>query len=130
MHPHRKLSVWRKAHELTLRIYRFTDGLGRSYTGLTHQLRGAAQSVPANIAEGLGRPTNAQFAHHLQIAIASARELDYYLLLARDLEQLGLKDHAILEARTDEVTRMLVALRRTVAARGKAVRGVRTQKAL
>jgi hypothetical protein len=61
-----------------------------------------------------GRSTSAQFANFLQQALGSARELDYHLLLARDLELLSTTDHATLEARTDQVTRMLVALRRTV----------------
>lgn len=117
MHPYRRLSVWRKAHELTVRAYRVVQDFSPPHWPLAAQLRRAAHSVAANIAEGSGRVTNAQFANSLQVAIASARELDYWLLLARDLDALTSNDHAMLEARTDEVTRMLVALRKTVVKR-------------
>jgi four helix bundle protein len=75
----------------------------------------AAHGIPANIAEGSGRASGAQFAQFLQIAIGSARELDYLLQLACDLGVITGTDHATLEARTDEVTRMLVGLRKKVA---------------
>ncbi|MCC6929257.1 MAG: four helix bundle protein [Gemmatimonadaceae bacterium] len=118
MQLYKKLSVWRKAHELALRVFRATAPLyaiRQSY--LAGQMRRAASSIPANIAEGTGRSTSAQFAQFLQQALGSARELDYHLLLARDLELIAPGDHAMLEARVDEVTKMLVALRRTVANR-------------
>jgi four helix bundle protein len=81
---------------------------------LASQLLRSAQSIPANIAEGSDRSSAAQFANFLQIAIGSARELDYFLGLAKDLHLLDAKEHAILEARTDEVIRMLVGLRSRV----------------
>ena len=117
MHPYRNLLVWRKAHELTVRVYRVASQFDKQNWAAGGQLRRAAHSIPANIAEGSGRTSRLQFAHHLQIAIASARELDYFLQLALDIGELSLRDHATLEARTDEVTRMLVVLRRTVKAR-------------
>ncbi len=115
MHPFRKLSVWQKAHELALATYRATDGVSyRNYPGLADQLRRAVISVPANIAEGAGRDTALQFCRFLEIAIASAREVDYLLTLAADLEAIQRSEHAKLEARTDQVCRMLVSLRATV----------------
>jgi four helix bundle protein len=120
MHHYRKLSVWRKAHELTIRIYRAVAAFNSAYWPLANQLRRAAHAIPANIAEGSGRTTNRQFANHLQIAIGSARELDYFLQLALELGELHSSDHATLEARTNEVTGMLVALHKTVVARGAA----------
>ena len=122
MHPYRKLSVWRKAHALTVLVYRATQRFDRDHGPIAVQLRRAAHSIPSNIAEGSGRVANPQFAHHLQVSIASARELDYFLLLATDLGQISSKDHAILEARVDQVTAMLVALRQTVVARAVAGR--------
>jgi four helix bundle protein len=115
MHPFRRLSVWRKAHELTLRIYEATAGISeRRFPGLTSQLRRSAASVPTNIVWGAGRDTAAQFAHDLEIALASARELDYLVLLAADLQAISPAEHVRLSARIDEVCRMLVALRKTV----------------
>jgi len=118
MQIYMKLSVWRKAHELALRVHSATHPLyARNCSALASQMRRAAMSIPANIAEGSGRSTSGQFANFLQHAIGSARELDYHLLLARDLALLTPSDHAILEARVDEVTKMLVSLRKTVNAR-------------
>ena len=120
MQLYKKLSVWRKSHALALRVHSATTHLLalREYS-LAAQLRRAAFSIPANIAEGSGRTTSTQFAHFLQIAIGSARELDYHLLLIRDLGLLAPTDHATLEARTEEVTKMLVSLRKTVTGRDK-----------
>ncbi|MEO6447486.1 MAG: four helix bundle protein [Gemmatimonadaceae bacterium] len=118
MSLYRKLLVWRKSHELALRVYAMSmPVLAVREPYLTNQLRRAAFSIPANIAEGSGRVTSAQFAHFLQVAIGSARELEYHLLLLRDLKLLSASEHATLEARTDEVTKMLVGLRKTVASR-------------
>lgn len=115
MHPFRRLSVWRKAHELTLRAYHASAEIReRDFPGISTHLRRTAASIAANIAEGCGRDTATQFAQFLEIALASARELDYHLLLAADLGAIGRSRHAMLEARTDEVCRMLVSLRRQV----------------
>jgi four helix bundle protein len=111
MHGFRNLLVWQKAHELTVKVYHHTSAFQSQYPSLASQLVSAAQSIPANIAEGSGRATAKQFAQSLQIAIGSAREVDYFLLLAADLDAITRRDHAMLEARADEVTRMLIGLR-------------------
>jgi four helix bundle protein len=115
MYPFRRLAVWEKAHELTLRVYRATDGsVFRRYPALSSQLRRAVSSIPANIAEGAGHATQPQFNRFLEIAIASAREADYHLLLAKDLGVVSTRDYAVLEARLGEVQGMLVGLRKRV----------------
>jgi four helix bundle protein len=114
MNAFRRLSVWRKAHELTVRIYGEVESIRQRYPSLAQQMARAAHSIPSNIAEGSGRATPKQFAQFLQIAIGSARELDYFLQLAVDLGAISTSDHAGLEARTDEVIRMLLGLRRTI----------------
>ena len=115
MHPFRKLKVWRKAHELALRTYRATKGItNTSYPGLRSQINRAAQSIPANICEGAGRDTAPQFARGLEVAIASARELDYHILLARDLGAISTGEHTRLSARIDQVCAMAVNLRKRV----------------
>jgi four helix bundle protein len=115
MYPFRKLSVWEKAHALTLRAYAVTDGtVARRYPVLCSQLRRAIASIPANIAEGAGHSTDPQFNRFLEIALASAREADYHLLLAKDLSAITEKDYAILEARLSEVQGMLMGLRKRV----------------
>ena len=81
-----KLAVWKKAHELTLHIYRETSQWPRhELFGLTSQSRRAAVSVPANLAEGCGKNSDAELARHARDSLGSASELSYYLILAHDL---------------------------------------------
>ena len=115
MHPFRKLKVWREAHELTLRAYRVTKGLSYAdYPGLRDQICRAAQSVPSNISEGSGWDSGPQFAHYLEIALSSARELDYLVLLAHDLGGISQSEHTRLAARIELVCAMAVNLRKKV----------------
>jgi four helix bundle protein len=111
MKDFRRLRVWGKAHELALLIYRATKCFpkGEAY-GLTSQLRRAAVSIPSNIAEGCGRSGDADFARCLQIAVGSASELEYQLLLSNDLDYLEDTDHSDLEGRVVEVKQMLSSL--------------------
>jgi len=86
MRNYRDLQVWNKAHDLTLELYRVSRGFPREETyGLTSQLRRAAISIGANLAEGCGRRTSNELARFVRIAMGSASELDYHLLLCRDL---------------------------------------------
>jgi four helix bundle protein len=115
MHPFRRLKVWSKAHELTVLVYRKTeDGSHAQFAGLASQLRRATATIPANIAEGAGHSTDPQFNRFLEIALASANEADYHLLLAKELGLITAHDHAKLEARLAEVRQMLVGLRKKV----------------
>ncbi len=112
MHPFRRLSVWSKAHDLVLLAYPLTEGAMHSrFPGLSSQLRRSLASIPANIAEGAGHASQAQFNRYLTIALASAREAEYHLLLAKDLGAIDLKQYAVLEARLGAVSGMLFKLR-------------------
>jgi four helix bundle protein len=83
----RDLKVGQKAHPLTLAVYRITASFPREELyGLTSQLRGSSSSISAHRAEGCGRNGDAELARFGSIAMGSASELDYRLLLARDLE--------------------------------------------
>jgi four helix bundle protein len=107
----RDLAVWGKAHQLTLAVYRETSTFPvAEIYGLTSQARRAAASVPANIAEGCGRNGGADFARFLQIALGSASELEYHLLLARDLGYLNVARHETMQVDTVEVKKMLTSL--------------------
>jgi len=93
---------------LALSVYRATATFPRrEMYGLTTQMRRAATSIPANIAEGNGRGTDGEMARFLQIALGSATELEYYLLLARDLEYLSKLAYEDLAAEVTDVKRML-----------------------
>ncbi len=107
----RDLKVWHKAHELTLLIYKETKNFPREELfGLTSQIRRSCASIPANIAEGCGKSSNADLAKYLQIALGSANELEYHLLLVRDLEILDNEIYVIFEGKLLEVKRMLASL--------------------
>ena len=111
MQGFRRLNVWEKAHELTLEVYRVTARFPKEELyALTSQLKRAASSVAANIAEGCGRGSDADFARFLLIAMGSASELEYHLLLARDLKFLSETDYQRLDTGTTEVKRMLASL--------------------
>jgi four helix bundle protein len=118
----RKLKAWQKAHELTLAVYRATIGFPRSEVyGLTAQIRRSASSVGANLAEGCGRNGPAELARFCTIAMGSASELEYHLLLARDLQLITLEDHKNLASSAIEVKRMLAGLLQTLKRPGKLI---------
>jgi four helix bundle protein len=104
------LKVWHKAHQLTLDVYSASRGFPQhELFGLTSQLRRAATSIPANIAEGCGRDTRRDLLRFLHIAGGSASELEYELLLARDLTLLDERSYQDLADKVTEVKRMLHA---------------------
>ena len=106
-----ELQVWQKAHRLTLAVYQITATFPREELyGLTSQLRRCSASISANLAEGCGRNGDAEFARICSIAMGSASEFEYHLLLARDLKLVKPKDHAELSQRATELKRMLTAL--------------------
>jgi four helix bundle protein len=110
----RDLVVWRKAHELVLAVYPFTESFpDREKYGLAHQMRRAAVSVPANIAEGFGKRSPAEKARFLNIAEGSLEECRYYLILAADL---GYGQTESLMELADEVSRLLNAYARAILA--------------
>jgi four helix bundle protein len=111
MQDYRKLTVWKKSHLLTLAVYQATVAFPKDELyGLTSQIRRACVSIPANIAEGCGRNGKAEFARFLHIALGSAGELEYYILLASELKFLLGKDIDSLCGQVSEVKQMLVAL--------------------
>jgi len=120
MKDFRKLKVWEKAHRLTVDVYRASARFPRSELfGLTSQIRRAAASVPSNIAEGCGRRTDAELARFSEIAMGSASELEYQLLLAADLEYLNERDSPGLSTDVIEVKRMLGGLIRELSQPGR-----------
>jgi len=111
MKDFRQLSVWQKSHQLALALYERTRSFPREEMyGLTAQIRRAAISIPANLAEGCGVDRDTEFARYCGIARASASELEYHLLLAHDLKLLKAEDYAGLIERVVELKRMLTGL--------------------
>ena len=104
MKDYRGLNVWKSGHALTLEVYRRTKSFPKDELfGLTSQLRRAASSIPANIAEGCGRDGDAELKRFLNIALGSACEVDYYVLLAGELGYIDSTAHASL---TDDTLRL------------------------
>jgi four helix bundle protein len=112
MYPFRKLSVWRRAHALVLAVHEVTERSDRGrHASLIDLTRRASASVAANIVKGSAQATSRQFAQYLTSALNAAKELDYHVLLARDLGVIPLSDVTRLEARIDQVCGMLAVLR-------------------
>ena len=108
MQDFRELRVWQKAHDVALAVYQATSSFPQSESyGLTSQMRRAAVSIPSNIAEGRGAGTEGAFLRYLRVAMASAFELDYQLLLARDLGFLANSSFEDISAKLSEAKRML-----------------------
>lgn len=111
MQDFKSLKVWEKAHVLTLEIYRYTKDFPKEELySLTNQLRRAVSSVPANIAEGCGKQTKADFANFLNIALGSANETEYFLILSRDLNYINEDNFKILSKEANDVKAMLINL--------------------
>jgi four helix bundle protein len=107
----RDLKIWQKGHQLVLLVYRVTQAFPKNETyGLISQMRRAAASIPANIAEGCGRVGDAEFNRFLGIAMGSASELEYHFVLAKDLDLLSDSVHEKLMTDVEELKRMLAAL--------------------
>jgi four helix bundle protein len=111
MQDFRRLVVWQKSHTITLRVYAESANLppGQGWPLQTQLLR-AATSVPANIAEGCGRAGDRDFRRFLRHSLGSASELEYHLLLARDLGFLSRGVYDDLVPQVVEVKRMLTGL--------------------
>jgi len=110
MRDFRELKVWEESHQLTLAIYKATAKFPKDELyGLTSQIRCSCVSIPANIAEGCGRSGDAELARFLQIALGSASELEYHLLLAQDLGLLTSPEYYQLASDVTEIRRMLTS---------------------
>jgi len=113
----KKLKVWRKAHSLALSVRRVARSIrGADNASLRNQLIRAAMSIPTNIVEGTGQKTGKEFARFIGIALNSASELEYHLIMARDDRVIKTNDVESLLSRTIEVRKMLHGLQNAVLA--------------
>jgi len=108
------LIVWQKAHQFVLMVYRFTDSFPKSETyGLTAQLRRAAMSIAANIAEGFKRKGKIDKTRFMNTSQGSIEESRYYLILAKDL---GYGQPEMLSLQLEEVSKLLSSYRSAIVA--------------
>ena len=113
-HSFRDVMAWRKAHEFVLAVYRFSDSFPQGERfGLAHQMRRAAVSIPANIAEGFGKRSKPDKARFLNIAEGSLEESRYYLILA---QHLGYGNTQELMRLLEDASRLLSAYARAILA--------------
>ncbi len=105
-----KLTIWQKAHALTLEVYALTALFPKDELfGLTSQMRRSASSVPTNIAEGCGRNTKPDLKRFLTISIGSVSELEYQFILAKDLHYCSDEQFLIFSSKVIELRKMIYA---------------------
>lgn len=98
-------------HEVTLEIYKITQTFPKNENfGLTSQMRRAPSSIPANIAEGCGRESDAEFKRFLIISQGSASKLEYFTILAKDLNYIVKEDFLIIHYKVNKIRRSLNSL--------------------
>ena len=111
MRPHHSLDVWQKSVDFVVEVYRETDDMPREEKfGLTSQIRRAAVSIPANIAEGAGRKSEKEFLNFLSIAQGSASELETELLIACRLNYIQKIKYNKMLTDLDNIGRMITGL--------------------
>ncbi len=110
MRDFKELKVWEKSHQIVLEIYRLTKEYPKDELyGLTSQMRRAAVSVTSNIVEGSARSSNSDFSRFLFMSLGSANELDYQLLLSKDLEYIDSESYLKLNNEIIEIKKMINA---------------------
>ena len=108
MRDYKKYNVWELGHEVTLEIYKLTRSFPNNENfGLTSQMRRASSSIPANIAEGCGRESDAEFKRFLIISQGSASELEYFTILAKDLKYIQKEEFLMINDKVNKVRRSL-----------------------
>ena len=104
----KELIVWQKSHKLVLEVYKATSGFPKQEVyALTSQIRRASVSIAANIAEGYKKKTKPNKLNFLNISEGSLEEVNYYLILSKDLEFISEKEFVNLENLTEEVGRLI-----------------------
>ena len=111
MRDYKKYLVWQKSHQLTLEIYKITKTFPKEEMfSLTSQMKRSSSSIPTNIAEGCGRSSDKDFCRFLYISYGSANELEYQIILGKDLQFINFEDSEILLRQIEEIKKMLNGL--------------------
>ena len=115
MQDYRQIKIWQRSHRLVLEIYKLTESFPKhELHGLTSQIRRSAYSIPMNIAEGRSKSSDSDCARFLDIASGSAGELDYQLLLVKDLGLIDSNCYSKYSSELEEIRKMLNAYRQTI----------------
>jgi four helix bundle protein len=116
MRDYKKYDVWVKSHELVLFIYKevLVAFPANEKYDLLSQLKRATYSIPLNIVEGCGRNTDKDFSHFLDIALGSAQEAEYCLLLAFDLQYINAELYQLANGKVNSIKAMLINLIKSI----------------
>ncbi len=115
MRPHENLKAWSKSVDFVVEVYRATDRFPKEERyGITSQIRRAAVSIPANIAEGAGRYSQKEFAHFVSNAQGSASELETELIIAHRLGYLNDALFAQLLTYLERIGRLITGLSKSI----------------
>lgn len=110
-----ELEVFKKTHELTLKIYKLTENFPKSELfGITSQIRRTAYSIPVNIVEGKSRKNTKELIQFLNIANASLEEVRYFLLQSKDLTYIDEKKYGEFEFDCETISKMLNSFIKTL----------------
>jgi four helix bundle protein len=112
---YKQLRVWQRSIDLVEKIYEITRHFPKEETyTLTSQLRRAAISIPANLAEGTGRGGKKEYAHFVSIAYGSCCEIETLCIVCRRLNLISVDENSLLEALLADISRMLKALHKAL----------------
>ena len=111
MRNFKNLQVWQLSHQMTLEIYRITKRFpSNERYEIVRQMKRCAHSIPANISEGCGRKSDKDFNRFLQIALGSAHELEYFILLSKDLNLIDYATYSILDENINTLKKRIYTL--------------------
>jgi len=112
MRDFKKYNIWKLSHVFTLKIYELTKSFPKDEIyGLTSQLRRASSSIPTNISEGCGRDSDAEFNRFLTIALGSASEVEYLIILSKDLKYISIDSFKALNEDINLIKRKIYSLK-------------------
>ena len=112
MRDFKKYDIWQLSHELTLEVYKITSSFPKEEVfGLTSQIRRAVSSIPTNISEGCGRNSDKEFNQFLNIALGSASETEYLLILSKDLNYVESDDFEIYNSKINLIKSKIYKLK-------------------
>ena len=112
MRDFKKYDIWQLSHTFTLRIYSNTSLFPKDELyGITSQIRRASSSIPTNISEGCGRNSDKEFNQYLNIALGSASETEYLIILSRDLNYIDTETFEILEKEINTIKSKIYKLK-------------------
>lgn len=115
MRDFKKYDIWQLSHELVLNVYKISQSFPREEMfNITSQLRRAATSIPTNISEGCGRSSDKEFSHFLNIALGSASETEYLIVLSTDLELIDKQNSEKLLKDVNQIKSKIFSLRQKI----------------